>query len=98
METTGHEIFKKLSGQVSNIGGVISGVKHGIEDMKKSADQAAANKNIDVARQAEANKVSTEKVEAIRTQNENFSQRAEEIKAKATVENNTLGNELGGSK
>ena len=40
METTGQQIFKRLSGQVANVGGAISGVKHGIEDMKKEADNA----------------------------------------------------------
>lgn len=40
METTGQQIFKRLSGQVANVGSVIGNVKHGIEDMKK-ANQAA---------------------------------------------------------
>ena len=42
METTGQEIFKRLSGQVANLGGVIGNIKHGIEDMKKANQNAAA--------------------------------------------------------
>lgn len=41
METTGQQIFKRLSGQVANVGSAISGVKHGIDDMKKEAEKAS---------------------------------------------------------
>ena len=41
MEITGQQIFKRLSGQVANVGSVLGNVKHGIEDMKKEAEKAS---------------------------------------------------------
>ena len=52
METTGQQIFKRLSGQVANVGSAISGVKHGIEDMKKEAERAQASKQAEMRERA----------------------------------------------
>lgn len=73
METTGQEIFKKLSGQVSNLGGVISGIKHGIDDMKKEADKANAN----IQAQQQANQNAKTEVESKQFQNAEFQNRLE---------------------
>ena len=43
METTAQQIFKRLTGQVANVGSAISSVKHGVEDMKKEAEKASAS-------------------------------------------------------
>ena len=79
METTALEIMKKLSGQVSNLGGAISGVKHGIEDMKKEAEKANQNKNIQT--QQLANQNSQQEVESKQFQSEGFKSRIESASA-----------------
>lgn len=75
METTALEIMKKLSGQVSNLGGAIGSVKHGIEDMKKEADKA--NANIQVQQQANQNAKS--EIESKQFQNAEFQSRLEGV-------------------
>lgn len=75
METTGQQIFKRLSGQVANVGSVIGGVKHGIDDMKKEADKA--NANIQVQQQANQNAQS--EIESKQFQNAEFQSRLEGV-------------------
>lgn len=83
METTGTAIMKKLSGDAS--AAVATGMKisKALEDMKKEGEQASdesKSKNIDIERQAEANRISMEQVEAKKVQQEGFANRLNEIR------------------
>lgn len=82
METTGTAIMKKLSGEAA--AGVGTGVRiaKAFEDMHKEGEQAQeqATGNKDIEMQAEANKITMEKVEAMKHQQNNFQNRITEIR------------------
>ena len=83
METTGTAIMKKLSGDAT--AAVATGMKiaKSFEDMQKQGEKASDesnNKNIDIERQAEANRISMEQVEAKKVQQEGFANRLNEIR------------------
>lgn len=83
METTGTAIMKKLSGDAT--AAVATGMKiaKSFEDMQKQGEKASEeskNKNIDIERQAEANRISMEQVEAKKVQQEGFANRLNEIR------------------
>lgn len=78
METTGTAIMKKLSGDAT--AAVATGMKiaKAFEDMKEKGEKAsdqANNKNVDIERQAEANRISMEKVKAVQSQQSAFKER-----------------------
>lgn len=87
METTGTAIMKKLSGDAT--AAVATGMKiaKSFEDMQKQGEKASdeakssnEGRNIDIERQAEANRISAEHVQAKQVQQEGFANRLNELR------------------